>query len=52
MQSLRELAERAWRDAHGDALTAVKLLRDWRPDLGLREAARVIQEHKPANAVH
>jgi hypothetical protein len=28
---------------NGDALTAVKLLPDWRPEIGLREAARIIE---------
>jgi hypothetical protein len=42
-QKLNELALNAWKDAMGDALTAVKLLRD-RTDLGLREALTYIQK--------
>ena len=41
-QTLNELALQAWKDAMGDALTAVKLLRD-RTDLGLREAGKYIE---------
>jgi hypothetical protein len=40
---LKELALQAWKEGMGDALTAVKLLRD-RTDLGLREAAEQIQK--------
>jgi hypothetical protein len=36
-QKLNDLALQAWKEGMGDALTAVKLLRDW-TDLGLREA--------------
>jgi hypothetical protein len=42
-QKLNELALQAWKQAMGDALTAVKLLRDW-TDLGLREAVELIQK--------
>jgi hypothetical protein len=42
-QKLNELALNAWKDAMGDASTAVKLLRD-RTDLGLREALTYIQK--------
>ena len=41
-----ELVERAWRDANGDALTAVKLVRERRPELGLRGAARLVADIK------
>jgi hypothetical protein len=44
---LRELAAHAWRYANGDVIAAVKLLRDRCPDLGLLEAARIIQELHP-----
>ena len=38
-----QLAQQAWKDAMGDALTAIKLLRD-STDLSLREALKLIQE--------
>jgi hypothetical protein len=38
-----ELALCAWKDAMGDAMTAIKLLRG-RTDLSLREAAELIQQ--------
>jgi hypothetical protein len=41
--NLNELALQAWKDAFGDALTAVKLLRD-STDLGLLEALAFIQK--------
>jgi hypothetical protein len=37
------LALRAWKDAMGDDMTAIKLLRDW-TGLGLREAVEHIQK--------
>jgi hypothetical protein len=43
----RDFVERAWHDARGDALTAVKLVRDRRPELGLREAAYLVSAFKP-----
>jgi len=42
-KSTRELALDAWKAARGDALAAVKLLRDW-TGLGLREALEHIQK--------
>jgi hypothetical protein len=42
-QKLNDLALQAWKEAMGDALTAVKLLRDW-TDLGLHEALEHIQK--------
>jgi hypothetical protein len=42
-QKLNELALDAWKDAMGDALTAVKLLRDW-TGLSLREALTYVQK--------
>jgi hypothetical protein len=42
MKEINELALDAWKQAMGDALTAVKLLRDW-TDLRLCEAAGYIQ---------
>jgi hypothetical protein len=41
-QEINELALQAWKDSMGDALTAVKLLRD-RTDLGLCEAGKYIE---------
>ena len=42
-QKFDELALQAWKDAWGDAMTAVKLLRDW-TGLGLRDAVEQIQK--------
>ena len=42
-QEIHELALDAWKNAMGDALTAVKLLRDW-TGLGLRETLEHIQK--------
>lgn len=42
-QGLDELAQRAWQQANGDALSAVKFLRDW-TGLGLLDALAAIQE--------
>jgi hypothetical protein len=42
---LQELVESAWRDANGDAVSAIRLVRQ-RTELGLREAARLVADVK------